>query len=59
GTPFEAITPWKMKPLVNTAQLYATSHKNLPEAMRMDAIAVILDEGMELHNIEHIENISG
>lgn len=59
GTPFEAITPWKMRPLLKTAQLYAASHKNLPEAMRMDAIAVILDNDLELKDLEHIKNISG
>ncbi|HXS14894.1 MAG TPA: YraN family protein [Candidatus Saccharimonadales bacterium] len=59
GTPFEAITPWKMKPLIKTAQLYAASHKNLPEAMRMDAVAVILDNTLELKSLEHLQNISG
>lgn len=59
GTPFEAITPWKMKPLLKTAELYATSHQKLPEAMRMDAIAVMLDNNLELKSLDHIKNISG
>lgn len=51
GTPFEAITSWKLKPLLKTAELYVASHKNLPEAQRIDAIAV------QNNTIEHIENI--
>ena|SRR5689334_22974058 len=51
GTPLEAITSWKLKPLLKTAELYIASHKNLPDAQRIDAIAVLGDA------IEHIENI--
>lgn len=58
GTPFEAITYWKLKPLMQAAQYYKISHNNLPDAMRIDAIAVaITDTGTPV--IEHMENISG
>ncbi len=59
GTPFEAVTSWKMKALVRTAQFYKISHKNLPEQMRIDAISVTLDTYDEPFNIEQMENISG
>ena len=58
GTPFEAITPWKMRPLIRTAQFYKSSHRNLPESLRIDAIGVKVS-GSEVTNIEHIKNISG
>ena len=58
GTPLEAITHWKIKPLEKTMQLYIAEHPGLPEALRMDAIAVTLDKDMQVVAIEHIENIS-
>lgn len=58
GTGFEAITPWKLKALIKSAQFYKHSHSNLPEAMRIDAVAVMLDLENNLKSIEHMENIS-
>lgn len=58
GTPFEAITPWKLKPLIRTAQFYKSSHKGLPMEMRIDAIGVKVKEN-QIESIEHIKNISG
>lgn len=58
GTPFEAITSWKMKPLLKTAQLYVASSDKLPQAQRMDAISIVLDENLEVVSIDHLENIS-
>lgn len=56
GLPLEAITPWKLKPLLKTAQLYVVSHSKLPELQRFDAISIILlSSGAK---IEHMENIS-
>src|SRR6185369_1062344 len=40
GTPLEAITPWKIRSLIKTAQFYKVKHPNLPELMRIDAIAI-------------------
>lgn len=58
GTPFESITPWKLKTLIKTAQFYKLIHKNLPDSMRIDALSVSIDsDGKEL--IEHLENITG
>ncbi|MBI2195947.1 MAG: YraN family protein [Candidatus Levybacteria bacterium] len=56
GTPFDAIAPWKLRPLIKTAQFYKMTHKNLPEQMRIDAIGIDIS-GSEL-KIEHIENIT-
>lgn len=59
GSPFEAITPWKLRTVIKTAEFYKISHKNLPDEMRMDAISVLLDGLLDVEEIEHLENISG
>ena len=59
GTPFEAITHWKLEAMERTAQFYKLLKPNLPDSIRLDAISVTLDSMNELDSIEHIENISG
>lgn len=58
GTPLEAITPWKLRSVIQTAQYYKLAHKNLPDAMRIDAVSILLNTDGS-HTIEHVENISG
>lgn len=58
GTPLEAITYWKLRSLIKTAQYYKMTHRNLPDSLRIDAIAVILN-GKEVQSIEITKNISG
>jgi putative endonuclease len=58
GSPLEAITPWKLRSLIKTAQYYKMTHHNLPEALRIDAISVILN-GQEVKSIDLTRNISG
>ena len=59
GTPFEAITPFKLHSLVRTAQFYKQLNPKLPDSLRIDAISVVLDYSYNAVNFEHIENISG
>lgn len=59
GTPIEAISYYKLKSLIKTAQFYSHLHPELPNALRIDAISVMLDHSNNPVNIEHIENISG
>ncbi len=59
GNPLEAITPWKLKSLIKTAQYYVLTHKNLPENMRIDAVGIKLNNFGETENIELVRNISG
>ncbi|OGH15887.1 MAG: hypothetical protein A3C30_03605 [Candidatus Levybacteria bacterium RIFCSPHIGHO2_02_FULL_40_18] len=59
GSPFESITPWKLKHLVRLAQFYKQLHPNLPDFMRIDAIGIILSPGNKVESLEHLENISG
>lgn len=59
GSPFESITPWKLKHLVRLAQYYKQLHTSLSDYMRIDAIGIILSPNNKLENLEHLENISG
>ncbi len=59
GTPFEAITYYKMQSLLKTAQYYAMTHKKLPEALRIDAVSVILHHDNTVREIVLMKNISG
>lgn len=58
GTPLEAITRWKLQPMLKTIDLYIALHKNLPKAQRMDAVAITFDEHSKTEKIEHVENIN-
>jgi len=58
GTPFEAITPWKIKSLIKTAQYYKIKHPRLPEALRIDAVGIILSNDNNLVSIELVKNIT-
>ena len=58
GTPLEAITYWKLRTLIKTAQFYKITHSNLPESLRIDAVSVILN-GQQVQSIELTRNISG
>lgn len=58
GSPLEAITPWKLRSVIKTAQYYKMTHNNLPERLRIDAVSVILD-GDKVQSIDLMRNISG
>jgi len=58
GTPIEAISYYKLKSLIKTAEFYSHLHPELPSALRIDAISIMLDNLGNLVNIEHIENIT-
>lgn len=58
GTPLEAITSWKLRSVIKTAEFYKLTHRNLPESLRIDAVSVLVNtDGSS--KIDHIENISG
>lgn len=57
GTPLEAITYWKLKALIKTAQFYKAKYPKLPDLMRIDAVAVALQNG-EVSKIDLVKNIS-
>lgn len=57
GTPLEAITYFKLKALIRTLQYYKSTHKGLPEFMRIDAVTIEKSSSGE-YCVEHFENIS-
>lgn len=57
GSPFEAISYWKLKALQKTAQFYKITHKHLPDALRLDAISVMVNPNAE-PEIELLKNIT-
>lgn len=58
GSPLDAITYWKLRSLIKTAQYYKMTHKNLPESLRIDAVSIILN-GDKVASIDLTRNISG
>jgi len=59
GNPEEAITPWKMRTLVRSAQYYKLRHPDTPDAMRIDVISIVLGPDEKPFSIKHFENVSG
>lgn len=58
GTPFEAITSFKLNKLLTGAKFYKyVLHPELPDNLRIDAIGVLALNN-EVVSIEHLENIS-
>src|ERR1035437_10846815 len=57
GGAIEAISYGKLKTLIKTCEYYKMLHPKLPEALRIDAILIDL-ENNEPKTINHVENIS-
>lgn len=58
GTPEEAITPYKLRTLIRSAQYYKLLHPELPDALRIDVVAVRYKEGMQEPEISLYKNIT-
>jgi len=58
GDPVESITPWKIKSLKKTGQLYKMYHPKFPDSLRIDAVLVKLLENGEVESIEHLQSIT-
>lgn len=43
--PEEAMSPWKIRKLIQTAEHYKILHPELPDALRIDFVGVTLKEG--------------
>lgn len=56
GGPEESITPVKMQKLRTVADHYGQNHKNLPEARRIDVVAIEMNKRGRATRIELIEN---
>lgn len=58
GTPEEAITPWKLREVIRTAQFYKSLHPELPESMRIDVIGIELNSDYTLKFFNHLPNVT-
>ncbi len=59
GSPEESVTPRKLQDIKNTSEMYTLSRSDLPEAHRIDVIAIELDSEGRLLRIEQIRNVTG
>lgn len=59
GTPQEAITPWKIKSLIRSAQYYKLLHPDFPDALRIDVVSVSLISESQAGNISWYKNVTG
>lgn len=57
GSPEEAVTPRKIRSIIKTGQYYKLLHPELPEALRIDVVAVDLTESTG--KVRLIKNITG
>ncbi len=59
GTPEEAITPWKLREVIQTSQYYVSRHPELPQALRVDVVGIVLREDMTVLSLLYTPNVTG
>jgi len=59
GTPEEAITPRKLREVIQTATYYAAFHPALPQALRVDVVGIVLEaKTSKVLSLTHTPNVS-
>ena len=58
GTPEESVTARKLRQVVKTAEYYKMTHAGLPDSLRIDVVAIELDDNLRVMSMRHIENIT-
>jgi len=59
GRPEEAVTPRKIHSLKRTAQYFKLKNPNLPDSLRIDVVAIELDQKKQtLKELRHFQNIT-
>lgn len=59
GNPEEAVTPWKIKSIIKTAEYFQYKNPSLPGSIRIDVVAIDLDpENEKALRLRHIKNIT-
>lgn len=58
GPPEEAVTPWKIRSIIKTAQYFQMLHPKLPESLRIDVVAITLAPNGETKEIKLIKNVT-
>lgn len=57
GSAVESITYYKLQAMRRTAMFYQQTHRNLPELLRLDLVAIDTKENGQIASIELIKNI--
>lgn len=57
GLPEEAVTPWKIRSIIKTAEYFMMLHPKLPKLMRIDVVSIILSQSQAVESINHLENV--
>lgn len=58
GKPEEAVTPRKLREVIQTAQYFKLLHQELPDAMQIDVIGIELNPDDTFKYFKHIENVT-
>jgi putative endonuclease len=58
GAPEDAITPFKIRHLIRSAQYFCSINKLSDISMRIDVISILTDENLEVKEIKHFINIT-
>lgn len=58
GPPEEAVTPWKIRSIIKTAQYFQMLHPKLPESLRIDVVAITLASNGKPEEIKLIKNVT-
>jgi uncharacterized protein (TIGR00252 family) len=58
GKPEEAVTPRKLREVIQTAEYYKMCHDGLPDAMRIDVIGIELTPEGDIVSFNHIQSIT-
>jgi len=58
GNPEDAVNAAKQAKLRGAAQAYVTSHPQLPQAVRIEVVAVVLSPDGQLLDLKHYRDIS-
>lgn len=59
GKPEEAVTPRKLREVIQTAEYYVVLNPTLPTSIRIDVIGIILDAENSVKYFNHIVNVTG
>lgn len=59
GFPQDAVTPYKVNKLTRVLDWFLKSRSDIPHRMRIDVVAIALDDHGHLLNFNHIKNVTG
>lgn len=58
GLPEEAITPWKIRSIVKTAEYFKLLHPQTPKLLRIDAVVIEMTKEGKVSRMEIIKNLT-